>query len=106
MSDLSNKIDGCGSQAMTASATRITTVERAKRESAQAETAAPARDSVSLTRGAQQLQQLEAAVRELPVADVSRVAAVRARLLNGTYQINPQVIADKLVRSEWEIGKT
>jgi len=63
-------------------------------------------DSVSLTNDSRTLQSLERAIAQIPEASSERVAAVRAKLENGTYHIDPQVIADKMYRMEWELGQT
>lgn len=68
--------------------------------------AVPAADTVRLTGDAQQLQQLEKTIAAIPLVDHARVQRVRDALRDGTYQINPQVIASKLARTEWELGRT
>lgn len=58
------------------------------------------RDTVSLTDTAGQLSQLQNAVASLPVVDTDRVEAVRQALANGTFEVDPQRTADKLVDFE------
>ena len=63
--------------------------------------AAPAAgDSVDLTDGARQLQDLQSAVAATPVVDGSRVAALREAIANGSYQIDPQRVADGLLAQD------
>ncbi len=57
-------------------------------------------DSVDLTDGARQLQELQSAVAATPVVDGNRVAALREAIANGSYQIDPQRIADGLLAHE------
>jgi len=54
-------------------------------------------DRVSLTDQTQQLRQLEARLTGQPVVDSQRVAAARSAVENGTYAVNPERIADKLI---------
>jgi len=57
-------------------------------------------DSVSLTGEARQLQALEARIASEPVVDTQRVQAVRSAVENGTFTINPERIADKMISLE------
>jgi negative regulator of flagellin synthesis FlgM len=55
---------------------------------------------VHLTGAARGLAAIEQAVRALPVVDAARVAAVKQRLQSGSYEVDPQRIADRLLRIE------
>jgi negative regulator of flagellin synthesis FlgM len=57
-------------------------------------------DSVNLTGEARQLQALEARIANEPVVDTQRVQAVRTAVENGTFTINPERIADKMISLE------
>ncbi len=57
-------------------------------------------DSVSLTGEARQMQGLEARIASAPVVDTQRVQAVRSAVENGTFTINPERIADKMINLE------
>ena len=57
-------------------------------------------DSVNLTGQAQQLQALEGRIASEPVVDTQRVQAVRMAVENGTFTINPERIADKMINLE------
>jgi len=59
---------------------------------------------VRITDSARQLAALEQAIRELPDVDEARVAKVRAAIADGTYQVSPERIAEKLLRLENELG--
>lgn len=63
-------------------------------------------DSVRLTGDAKQLHELEQTIAAIPVVDHERVERVRQSLADGSYKMDPQAIAAKLVRWEWEFGKT
>jgi negative regulator of flagellin synthesis FlgM len=58
---------------------------------------------VQITDSARQLAALEAAIRDLPDVDEARVAAIRLAISNGTYEVAPDRIADKLLRLEGEL---
>ncbi len=57
-------------------------------------------DSVDLTDGARQLQDLQAAVAATPVVDSARVAALRDAIANGSYRVDAQRIADGLLAQD------
>jgi negative regulator of flagellin synthesis FlgM len=57
-------------------------------------------DSVSLTEAAARLRDLEQSVAGLPEVDSKRVEQAREAVANGSYQANPQRIADKLASFE------
>ena len=57
-------------------------------------------DQVSLTGGARQLLELETRLASAPVVDSQRVDAVRSAVENGTFTVNPERIAEKLMSLE------
>ncbi|WP_455234530.1 flagellar biosynthesis anti-sigma factor FlgM [Thiogranum longum] len=57
-------------------------------------------DRVSLTSDARQLQQLESRIASEPVVDNQRVETVRNAVENGTFAVNSERIADKLLSIE------
>ena len=59
-----------------------------------------ATDRISLTGEARQLQELEAQLASQPVVDSQRVEAVRSAVENGTFTINPERIAEKMMSLE------
>ena len=61
-------------------------------------------DSVRLSGEATDLASLERSLAEAPAIDAARVAAVRAALDTGTYQIDPQEIAARLTDLERALG--
>lgn len=68
------------------------------REKAQTrDTATPPGDNVSLSDEGQTLAKLEAKLSEMPDIDEARVAEIRASLNNGSYQIDADAIAEKLL---------
>jgi flagellar biosynthesis anti-sigma factor FlgM len=57
-------------------------------------------DQVSLTHAAQQLQQLEGHLKNVPVVDVQRVGDTKAALEQGNYVMHAGNIAQKLAQFE------
>lgn len=59
---------------------------------------------VSITDSARQLATLEKAIAALPIVDDARVAATSLALEQGRYQADPQRIADRLIRMDYELS--
>ena len=59
---------------------------------------------VSITDQAKQLASLEQALQSLPAVNESRVAEISSAIQEGRYQIDPERIADKLLRLEQELS--
>ena len=100
---MSNKIDAYN----TANPVRV--AASAVKPAAAGASGAPAKvapatgsDTVQLTGDARQLQELEKTIAAIPQVDPARVQRVRDALNNGSYKIDPQAIAGKLARIEWE----
>ena len=68
------------------------------------EPAAAATD-VQLTGAARGLAAIEESLRALPAVDELRVAAVRQRIEDGSYEIDPQRVADRLLRLEADLAR-
>jgi negative regulator of flagellin synthesis FlgM len=58
---------------------------------------------VQITGAARNLAALEQQIRDLPAVNPTAVAAVRQKLDDGTYQIDPQRIADRLMGLERDL---
>jgi negative regulator of flagellin synthesis FlgM len=58
---------------------------------------------VKLTGAARGMLALEQAVHAMPVVDEARVAEVKQRLQEGRYEVDPQRVADKLLRLEGDL---
>ncbi|MAT64210.1 MAG: flagellar biosynthesis anti-sigma factor FlgM [Gammaproteobacteria bacterium] len=61
---------------------------------------ASSRDTVSLTPQAQQLRDLESRIADLPEVDSNRVNTIRDAIANGSYEIDANRIAEKLMQFE------
>ena len=57
-------------------------------------------DRVSLTGEARQLQELETRLASAPIMNSQRIKTVRSAVENGTFTINPERIAEKLMSLE------
>jgi negative regulator of flagellin synthesis FlgM len=71
--------------------------------------ASPAGTAVSgspirITDQARQLAALEHAIQSMPAVNEARVAAIRQAIEQGTYQVEPERIADKLLQMERELA--
>ncbi|MEY4762937.1 MAG: hypothetical protein RLZZ200_2793 [Pseudomonadota bacterium] len=60
---------------------------------------------VQITGAARTLAALEQRLKGSPAVDESRVAAIRQKLDDGSYQIDPMRIADKLMGLERDLGR-
>ena len=57
-------------------------------------------DTISLSEGAKQLGKLDNTAASAPVIDTQRVEAVKKAIENGSYEIDPVKVADKLMQFE------
>jgi negative regulator of flagellin synthesis FlgM len=60
---------------------------------------------VHLTGAARSLAAIEQSARALPAVDEARVAAVKQRLAGGDYEVDPQHVADRLLRLEGDLRR-
>ncbi|ROR34904.1 flagellar biosynthesis anti-sigma factor FlgM [Inmirania thermothiophila] len=80
-------------------------VERSEPSARQQETGRPATyDTVSLTDTARTLQSLTERLAELPVVDTQRVEQLRQAIADGSYQVDPQRVAARLLAFESALG--
>lgn len=61
--------------------------------------------SVKLTHASRNLTALAGSLRAMPAVDELRVAAVKQRLQDGTYEIDPQRVADRLLRLDSDLNR-
>ena len=61
-------------------------------------------DTVELTNSAKLLERLEKTLASVPVVDDGRVDEIKAAIENGEYEIDPQAIADAMIRFERSFG--
>jgi len=63
-----------------------------------------ATDSLRLTGEAAGLQALQREIKAAPAIDTAKVDAVREALASGTYRINPDVIAERMLELDAQLG--
>ncbi len=81
-------------------------VGRSEPSAKQQETGRPSTvDTVSLTDTSARLRQMENTLAKLPVVDSQRVEQVRRAIADGTFEVNPAKIAEKMVGMEKELAR-
>lgn len=81
------------------------TVSRAKDGAASsAEVASKPANPVQITDQARKLAALEQTVNSVPVVNEAKVARIRQAIEDGSYQVVPERIADKLLRMDRDLG--
>jgi negative regulator of flagellin synthesis FlgM len=61
-------------------------------------------NGVQITDSARQLAALEQAIRAFPDVDQAKIDQIRNAIANGTYQVSPERIADKLMQLENQLS--
>jgi negative regulator of flagellin synthesis FlgM len=73
----------------------------AERKTSETETQAPASaDRVSVTSEAARLKEIEEQLMAVPAVNSAKVAEIKAQIANGTFDFNPQRVAEKLISFE------
>lgn len=99
---MTHKIDGLPSAALRA-ADAATRAVRAGGERAEAIAPSAGGDSLRLTGEATGLLALQREMSDTPTMDTQRIGALRSELQAGTYRIDPQLIADRMISLEREL---
>lgn len=102
---MSHKIDSLSPEALTGRATGGVTAPGSSGRSRDPVPATPASDSVKLSGTAASLQRLERALQGGTAFDAAKVERVRSALAAGTFKIDSQAVAGKLVELERMIAK-
>jgi negative regulator of flagellin synthesis FlgM len=81
-------------------------VGRSEPSARQQETGRPSTvDTVSLTDTAARLRQMENTLAQLPVVDNQRVEEIRRAIAEGTFEVDPKRVAEKMVGLEKELSR-
>ncbi len=96
---MANKINGLDSRPVSVGAGRVArTPDTAP--GATSTPAAPSPGDVHITDSASRLASIEQMLRDMPAMNESRVAQVSRALADGSYTVQPQHIADQLLKLE------
>ena len=101
---MASKINGLETRPVRIAAGAAVAKAGAERAATQEKPPGAAAADVQITGVARGLAALEQKLRDAPAVDEARVAAVRQKLDDGSYQVDPQRVADKLLRMERELG--
>jgi len=69
-------------------------------------TAPSDQDNLTITGTAAKLKQLEDSIAQLPIVDMQRVEDLQQAINNGSYTINPEKIAEKLIDMEFALSRS
>ena len=100
--DVTTKITGYQNRPVQAAADK--SAARTREASANPADKAAAGSPVRITEQARQLATLEQAVQSAPIVDETRVAAIRQAIEEGSYEVSPERIADKLLRMDQDLA--
>jgi negative regulator of flagellin synthesis FlgM len=105
---MTEKINGPGVRpSETANARRSEAAKAARdarSEAPAADKSAPASgDTVNITRSGLLMGKLEEVVQRTPVVDAERVAAIKDAIAAGTYEVDDQRVADKILKFERDV---
>jgi len=100
---MSQKIDGSSLQINT-HLRSVANVSKATAAPEGSTRAVEATDSVRLTGEATSLQAMQRELSTAPAVDTQRVQQVREALENGTYRINPEAIAARMIELDQQLG--
>lgn len=83
----------------------ITNIDASNKKAAQTSgNATLSPDLVNLTDSASRIKALEEQVARLPIVDTKKVEQIQNSINAGTYEINPEQIAEKMIQFEKELA--
>ena len=101
--DVTTKIDGLNNRPVQVGTDKA--VSRTRDGAAgSTESAGKSANPVQITDQARKLAALEQTVNSVPVVNEAKVARIRQAIEDGSYQVVPERIADKLLRMDRELG--
>lgn len=102
--DPGNNLNSPSTTSSGAAKTRPAVQGRAPAQLENERTPAQSQDSVSLSQQGQALARLSSELSSAPDVDQDKVAAIRNALANGSYQIDGQAIASKMLEQDDLLG--
>lgn len=99
---MSTKISGFDSRPVSVGGDK--SVSRKGTTDADGAQAAQSASPVRITEQARQLAALEQAIQAMPVVNEARIAAIRTAIEDGTYEVHPERIAEKLLGLEQDLN--
>ena len=103
---MTEKINGQGLRPTDTAGTRRSEAAKPAASQGQSRAAtadAASSDTVSITQSGLLMSKLEELVQRTPVVDQERVAAIKDAIASGTYEIDDQRIADRLLKFERDV---
>jgi negative regulator of flagellin synthesis FlgM len=102
---MAEKINGQGIRPVDSGGARRTEQsEQTQGKSRSSAASSTATDTVNIERAELLLTRLEAALEVVPVADAERVRAIRDAIASGNYEVDPGVVADKIIQFNRELN--
>ena len=101
---MADKINGYGRGGVDISTTRLRAIERGENAGPSRKPESAPADDVQLTHTATSLKQIETRLASIPDVDRARVEAVRQRVESGTWKVDANRIADRLMRFERDLA--
>ncbi|MCU7835690.1 MAG: flagellar biosynthesis anti-sigma factor FlgM [gamma proteobacterium symbiont of Taylorina sp.] len=62
-------------------------------------------DSINLTESATRIKALEEQVARLPIVDTNKIEQIKNSIDEGSYEVNPERIAEKMIQLEKELQR-
>lgn len=106
---MTEKINGQGvrpsetANARRSEAAKATRDARSDAPAADKSAATASSDTVNITRSGLLMSKLEEVVQRTPVVDAERVAAIKDAIAAGTYEVDDQRVADKILKFERDV---
>lgn len=97
------RITGTGFRPTEASSARRTDPKPGSEATPRKPAGPAAGDTVELTHSARLMSRLEEAVDAAPIVDAGRVKSLKDALAGGTYTVDADTIAERMIRSEREL---
>jgi len=99
---MANEISGSShaNRAITTENVKISNTTPIKKTDEVSRAKLPTSDTLNITNTATQLQQIEAKLAAEPVVNIEKVDAIKAQIAQGTFTIDPEKVAEKLLEIE------